>query len=173
MQQVLGYSALTAGFAYVPLAVAVVLGAGLASGLVTKVAARSVLLAGLAVTVAGLLLLARAPADSSYVVDVLPAFVALGIGCGMGYVTLQIAAFDGVHTDEAGVGAGLINTSQEAGGALGLAVIATIAYSGFHPNGSVLAAQTSANHTAFLAAAAIGLIALASATQLPGPARQA
>jgi EmrB/QacA subfamily drug resistance transporter len=168
MQQVYGYSPLKAGFAYVPLGIAVVVGAGIASSLITKVAARPVLVAGLAVTVAGLLLLGRAPADGGYAVDLLAPFLALGLGCGLCYVTLQIAAFVGVSEDEAGLGAGLINTSQEAGGALGLAVIATIAYSGIT---SALAAaggdpvlvrnaQASANHDAFLAAACFGFVAL-------------
>jgi EmrB/QacA subfamily drug resistance transporter len=168
MQQVYGYSPLKAGFAYVPLAIAVVAGAGIASGLITKTAARPILIAGLAITVAGLLLLRRAPADGSYVVDLLPAFLLLGLGCGLCYVTLQIAAFVGVGSDEAGVGAGLINTSQEAGGALGLAVIATVAYSGI---ASALAAaggdpvlirdaHAAATHDAFLAAAGFGVVAL-------------
>ncbi|MET7616368.1 MFS transporter [Streptomyces sp. NPDC005408] len=168
MQQVYGYSPMQAGFAYVPLAVSVAVGAGIASALITKVAARPVLISGLVVTVSGLLLLWRAPADGRYALDILPAFLALGLGCGMVFVTLQIAAFVGISDEEAGVGAGLINTSQEAGGALGLAVVATIAYSGL---GSDLAsaggdpillrdAQAAANHDAFLAAACLGSAAL-------------
>jgi EmrB/QacA subfamily drug resistance transporter len=168
MQQAFGYSPITAGFAYVPLAVAVAVGAGLASGLIAKVSARPLLLTALSITVVGLLLLYRAPADGSYVVDLLPAFLLLGLGCGMVLVTLQIAAFTGVSNEETGVGAGIINTSQEAGGALGLAIVATIAYSGI---GAALAAaggdpeliqeaQASANHTAFLATACFGLAAL-------------
>jgi EmrB/QacA subfamily drug resistance transporter len=168
MQHVYGYTPVQAGFAYVPLGVAVVVGAGLASSLIAKVAARPVLIAGLVSTVAGLLLLWRAPVGGSYLVDLLPAFLALGLGCGLAYVTLQIAAFAGVDQQEAGVGAGLINTSQEAGGALGLAIVSTIAYSGIT---SALAtagadatlirqAQAAANHQAFLAAAGLGLVAL-------------
>jgi EmrB/QacA subfamily drug resistance transporter len=168
MQQVDGYSPTTAGFAYVPLAVCVAAGAGIASSLIAKVAARRVLIVGLVITVAGLLLLWRAPAGGGYAVDLLAPFVLLGLGCGMVYVTLQIAAFVGIGGEEAGVGAGLINTSQEAGGALGLAVIATIAYSGITARlaaagadpGLILDAQASANHRAFLAAACGGLAAL-------------
>ncbi|MYW03992.1 MFS transporter [Streptomyces sp. SID3343] len=174
MQQVYGYSPTKAGFAYVPLAVAVAVGAGVASGLITKVAARPVLIAGLALTIAGLLLMWRAPADGSYVVDLLPAFLALGLGCGMCFVTLQIAAFVGITDEEAGLGAGLINTSQEAGGALGLAIVATIAYHGIA--GDLAAAggdhilirdaQAAANHDAFLAAACFGFAGLLSAVFL-------
>ena len=171
MQQVYGYSPIKAGYAYVPLAVCVAVGAGVASGLITKMAARPVLIAGLLVTIAGLLLLWRAPADGSYPADLLGPFLAVGLGCGICYVTLQIAAFVGISDAEAGVGAGLINTSQQAGGALGLAVIATIAYNalpaklaaaGGNP-GLIRAAQASANHYAFLAAAiaCAGALALA------------
>jgi Major Facilitator Superfamily len=115
MQQVYGYSPIEAGFAYLPLALSVAAGAGIAAGLMSKIAARHVLIAGLAMTIGGLLLLWRAPVDGSYAVDLLPAFLALGLGCGMCYVTLQIAAFVGIGEKEAGLGAGLINTSQEAG----------------------------------------------------------
>jgi predicted MFS family arabinose efflux permease len=168
MQQVYGYSPMKAGFAYVPLAVCVATGAGVTSALITRMAARPVLIAGLVITVIGLPLLRRAPASAGYTVGLLPAFLALGVGCGMCYVTLQIAAFVGISEEEAGVGAGLINTSQEAGGALGLAVIATIAYSGITAKLAAAGADpilirdahASANHGAFLAAACFGLFAL-------------
>ncbi|MEV8537288.1 MFS transporter [Streptomyces sp. NPDC051211] len=168
MQQVYGYSPLKAGFAYVPLAVSVAVGAGVASGLIAKVAARIVLIIGLATTIAGLLLLYRAPSGGSYAVDLLPGFILLGLGCGMCFVTLQIAAFAGIGDEEAGVAAGLINTSQEAGGALGLAVIVTIAYNGLADKltaaggdvAKVVEVQENANHNAFLAAACFAGLAL-------------
>ena len=183
MQQVYGYSPIKAGFAYVPLAVAVVAGAGIASGMITKLAARPVLIAGMVVMIGGLLLLWRAPADGSYRVDLLPAFLLVGLGCGLVFVTLQIAAFVGVSDKEAGLGAGLINTSQEAGGALGLAVIATIAFSGITAelaatggdSALIREVQATANHHAFLAAAcfcAAGLL-LAVAQMPRGGAPQA
>ncbi|MFE5399701.1 MFS transporter [Streptomyces sp. NPDC056568] len=168
MQQAFGYSPLKAGFAYVPLAFSVAAGAGIASGLVTKMAARPVVMLGLTLTVAGLLLMWRAPADGSYAVDLLAPFILLGLGCGMVFVTLQIAAFVGVTDEDAGVGAGLINTSQEAGGALGLAVVATIAYSGMSSEmaatggdpGLVTKVHEAANHDAFLSGALLGTVAL-------------
>jgi EmrB/QacA subfamily drug resistance transporter len=174
MQQVYGYSPMRAGFAYVPLAIAVVTGAGVASAMITKLAARPVLVAGMAVMIAGLLLMWRAPADGGYLVDLLPAFVLVGLGCGLVLVTLQIAAFVGVSDEEAGLGAGLINTSQEAGGALGLAVIATIAYTGIttklaEAGGDpvlIRDAQATANHNAFLAAACFAAAALLLAAVL-------
>lgn len=180
MQRAYGYSPLKAGLAYLPLAICVAAGAGLASSLITKIAPRPVLIAGLTTTVAGLLLLSRAPVGGSYVLDLLPAFVAVGLGCGTCYVTLQVAAFSGVTGDHVGVGAGLINTSQETGGALGLAVIATIAYSGISSalakagsNPHLLAAaQAQANHHAFLVASGFGAIAIVfAATLMPRPAR--
>jgi predicted MFS family arabinose efflux permease len=180
MQQVWGYSPMRTGFAYIPLALAVVTGAGIASAMITKLAARPVLIAGLVVMIAGLLLLWRAPVDGSYAVDLLPAFLLVGLGCGLIFVTLQIAAFVGLSDEEAGLGAGLINTSQEAGGALGLAVIATIAYTGMtaklaEAGGDVALireAQESANHRAFLTAAcfAIGALLLAVAMMPRGRA---
>jgi len=88
MQQVLGYSALKTGMAYVPLAVIVAVGAGVASGLVTRVAAKPVLLAGLVLATSGLLLLWKLPADAGYVRNVLPAFLVVGLGIGMSFVPL-------------------------------------------------------------------------------------
>jgi predicted MFS family arabinose efflux permease len=113
MQQVLGYSALETGLAYVPLAVAVAVGAGVASGMITKVAAKPVLLAGLVLSVGGLLLLARLPADGGYPLDVLPAFLIVGVGLGMSFVPLQIAAAFGVQQKQAGLAAGLINPARK------------------------------------------------------------
>jgi EmrB/QacA subfamily drug resistance transporter len=168
MQQVYGYSPMRSGFAYVPLALAVVTGAGVASGMITKLAARPVLMAGMVVMIAGLLLLWRAPADGRYLVDLLPAFLLVGLGCGLMLVTLQIAAFVGLSDEEAGLGAGLINTSQEAGGALGLAVIVTIAFSGITAElaaaggdpARIRDAQAAAIHDAFLTAACFTAAAL-------------
>ncbi|MFJ8885549.1 MFS transporter [Streptomyces sp. NPDC102402] len=179
MQDVFGYSPLEAGFAYVPLAACVAAGAGVASVLVTKAAPRTLVLAGLGLAVSGLLLLSRAPADGSYAVDLLAPFVLLGLGCGIVFVTLQIAAFAGVPDEEAGVGAGLINTSQEAGGALGLAVIATIAYSGLSSEmattagdpGRIVRVHEAANHDAFMSGAVLGTVALlVVAFLMPRPA---
>ncbi|MDT3397077.1 MFS transporter [Streptomyces sp. B1866] len=127
MQQVLGYSPIETGLAYVPQAVMAGVGAGLASQLVTKTAAKPVLLSGLVLCTLGLFLLSRAGSDASYPADILPAYLIFGLGMGFSFVPLQIAAQAGVPDRQAGLAAGLINTSQELGGALGLAVAATIA----------------------------------------------
>ncbi|MDT0306623.1 MFS transporter [Streptomyces sp. DSM 44917] len=184
MQQVLGYSALRAGLAYVPLALTVAFAAGVASGLVARVPAKAVLLAGSLLATGGLLLLARLPVDASYAADVLPAFLVLGAGLGLCFVPLQIAAAHGVGERDAGVAAGLINTSQEAGGALGLAVVSTLAFSrvadlmpaaGADPQAQ-RAALASGFHHAFLTGACFAAAALLLALVLlprMAPARPA
>jgi len=129
MQQVLLYSPITTGLAYIPIALIISAGAGVSQGLVSKVAAKPVLIAGLLLAAAGLLLLWRAPAHATYVADILPAFLVGGLGLGMAFVPIQVAAFGGVGKEDSGLAAGLINTSQEAGGALGVAIVATIAFS--------------------------------------------
>jgi EmrB/QacA subfamily drug resistance transporter len=128
MQQVLEYSPIRTGLAYLPLAVLTAVGAGIASNVVTRVAAKPVLLVGLTLTTTGMLLLWRLPADGSYLIDILPAFVVTGLGLGLSFVPLQISAFAGTTERESGLAAGLINTSQEVGGALGLAVAAAISF---------------------------------------------
>ncbi|MFF4231226.1 MFS transporter [Streptomyces sp. NPDC001820] len=175
MQLVLDYSPVQAGLAYVPLAVIVSVGAGIASKLVTKVAARPVLVAGLALTASGMLMLWQLPADGSYAGDVLPAFLTAGLGLGMSFVPVQIAAFAGVDKAESGLAAGLINTSQEAGGALGVAVAATIAFrrtrdleEWAHGDPALeQAARTSVFHEAFLIGAGFAVAAIAVALLLP------
>ena len=174
MQQVLGYSPLRTGLAYVPLAVIVSVGAGVASQLVTKMAAKPVLIAGLVLTMAGMLLLGRLPAHAGYAGGVLPAFLAAGLGLGLTFVPLQVAAFAGVPKARSGLAAGLINTSQEAGGALGVAVVSTIAFSrvaalteAAHGAPSrIMAARVSVFHEAFLIGACFDAAAIALALVL-------
>jgi EmrB/QacA subfamily drug resistance transporter len=172
MQQVLGYDALRTGLAYAPLALAVIVGAGLASGLVAKLPAKPVLIAGLALAAAGLLLLARLPVSAAYAPDVLPPFLLVGIGLGMSFVPLQIAAATGVPELESGTAAGLINTSQEAGGAVGVAVVSTVAFTRIghamsdpgHP--ALRAARASGFHEAFFLGSCFALAALLVALAL-------
>lgn len=128
MQQVLGFSAMEAGLAYAPLAVIVAIGAGLATGLVARIPGNVVLIAGLALLASGVVLLARMPSDASYLTQLLPVFLAIGMGMGLSFVPLQIAAQVGVPEERASLAAGLINTSQELGGALGVAIAATYAF---------------------------------------------
>lgn len=111
MQQVLGYSAMQTGLAYAPLAVIVAVGAGLASGLAARIPGEAVLAIGLTLLAAGLVMLALMPNDAAYVTQLLPVFLAIGLGMGLSFVPLQIAAQVGVTEERAGLAAGLINTS--------------------------------------------------------------
>jgi EmrB/QacA subfamily drug resistance transporter len=175
MQQVLGYDALKTGLAYVPQAVATGVAAGIASQLVTKIAGKPVLIIGLVMCTVGLFLLSRAHSDASYVSAILPAYVIFGFGMGFTFVPLQVAAQLGVPERQAGLAAGLINTSQELGGALGLAVAATIALHGLP--GKIAGAHGSASriestltttfHHAFIVGCCLTLAALALSLLLP------
>jgi len=168
MQQVLGYSPLRTGLAYVPLAAVVAAGAGLASNAVGRVPVKPVLALGLMLVASGLTLMARMPADAGYPAQVLPVFLITGLGMGLSFVPLQIAAQAGVPAERAGLAAGLINTSQEAGGALGVAAAATFAFRRVasltavaHGNPHlVLAARTSVFHDGFAAGGTFAVISL-------------
>jgi EmrB/QacA subfamily drug resistance transporter len=168
LQQVLGYNPLRTGLAYVPIAAIVAVGAGVASNAVAKVPARALLALGLLLVTVGLVLMALVPADASYPTRILPPFLMIGFGMGLSFVPLQIAAQAGVPAERAGLAAGLINTSQEAGGALGVAVAATFALRrvtalAAAAHGSphlILAARTTVFHDGFAAGAAFAVVAL-------------
>jgi EmrB/QacA subfamily drug resistance transporter len=129
LQQVLGDSALEAGLSYLPLAVAIIVSAGAASQFVTKVGPKPVLVTGLALTTIGLLWFTQISADGSYVGDVLVPSVIVAVGLGLSFVSLTITAVSGVTHHEAGLASGLLNTAQQVGGALGLAVLSSVATS--------------------------------------------
>jgi EmrB/QacA subfamily drug resistance transporter len=129
MQQVLGYSALKAGLAYLPLAIAIIISAGIASQLVTKLGFKPILIAGLALITVALLWFAQVPVDGAYVTHLVGPMVIAAVGLGFAFVPITIAAVNGVSADESGLASGLINTSQQIGGALGLAILGTIASS--------------------------------------------
>ncbi|MGH2989953.1 MAG: MFS transporter [Solirubrobacterales bacterium] len=127
MQQVLGYSAIKAGLSYLPLALTIILTAGVASQLVTRVGFKPVLAAGLTLIAAGLLWFSQVSVGGGFTADVLGPSLLAAAGLGFAFVPQTIAAVAGVADREAGLASGLINTSQQVGGALGLAVLATIA----------------------------------------------
>ena len=129
MQQVLGFDALEAGLAYLPLAIGIIVSAGIASQLVTRFGVRPVLISGLLLTAVGLLWFSQISVGGSYVGDVLFPSLIAAFGLGFAFVPMTIAAVAGVEPHEAGLASGLINTSQQVGGALGLAVLAAIANS--------------------------------------------
>jgi EmrB/QacA subfamily drug resistance transporter len=127
MQQVLGFSALEAGLAYLPLAVGIIIAAGGSAGLVTRFGFKPVLVTGLIITAAGLVWFSQVSPDGSYVSDILFPSLLAAVGLGLAFVSMTVAAVSGVEAHEAGLASGLINTSQQIGGALGLAILATVA----------------------------------------------
>ncbi len=129
MQQVLGYDALKAGVAYLPLAVGIIVSAGVASQLVTRVGFKPIMVAGFVFVSIGLLWFAQVSPGGTYVGDVLFPSLLAAVGLGLVFVPLTIAAVAGISAAESGLASGLINTSQQVGGALGLAILATIANS--------------------------------------------
>jgi EmrB/QacA subfamily drug resistance transporter len=130
MQDVLHFSPIKAGLSYLPLAVGIILSAGGASQLVTRVGFKPVLIAGMLLIAVGLLWFSRVRAPGgSYAADVLGPSLLAAVGLGFSFVPVTIAAVTGVKPHEAGLASGLINTSQQVGGALGLAILATVANS--------------------------------------------
>ena len=129
MQQVLGYDALKAGVAWLPLALGIIVSAGVASQLVTRVGFKPVMVAGFVLVSAGLVWFAQVSPGGTYLGDVLFPSLLAAVGLGLVFVPLTIAAVAGVSAQESGLASGLINTSQQVGGALGLAILATIANS--------------------------------------------
>jgi len=129
MQQVLGYSAIKAGLSYLPLALTIILAAGVASQLVTRVGFKPVLATGMAFIAAGLAWFSQVSVGGGFATDILGPSLLAAAGLGLAFVPQTIAAVSGVADREAGLASGLINTSQQVGGALGLAVLATIANS--------------------------------------------
>jgi EmrB/QacA subfamily drug resistance transporter len=127
MQDVLGYDALKAGLSYLPLAGGIIVSAGVASALVTRFGFKPVLVAGLLLTAAGLSWFSQVSANGTYLGDILFPSLIAAVGLGFAFVPMTVAAVGGVRPDEAGLASGLINTSQQIGGALGLAILATIA----------------------------------------------
>lgn len=129
LQQVLGDDALEAGLSYLPLAIAIILSAGISSALVTRVGFKNVLIVGMLFVAAGLVWFSQIQPDGTYLGSVLGPSVLAGIGLGASFVPVTIAAVTGTEAHEAGLASGLINTAQQVGGALGLAILASIATS--------------------------------------------
>ena len=128
MQNVLGYSAIKAGLSYLPLAVTIIIAAGVASTLVTRIGFKPILVAGMGLIAAGLFWFGQISPGGGFVTDVLGPSLLAAVGLGFAFVPQTIAAVSGVKANEAGLASGLINTSQQVGGALGLAVLSTVAF---------------------------------------------
>jgi predicted MFS family arabinose efflux permease len=130
LQRVLHYNPMQIGLAFLPVAVAIgAFSFRLSAQLNTRFGARAMLLVGLALTMVGLALFARAPVDASYVRDVLPSMVLLGVGGGLAFPALMTLGMSGATASDSGLISGLINTTAQVGGSLGLAVLATLATS--------------------------------------------
>jgi EmrB/QacA subfamily drug resistance transporter len=128
MQQVLAYSAIKTGLSYLLVATVIIISAGISQVFVTKIGVRTVLTTGMALTALGLLYFTQVSVNGSYLVDLAPGFVLAGTGLGFSFVPVSIAALVGVRNDEAGIASGIINTSQQVGGALGTAILSTVAF---------------------------------------------
>jgi hypothetical protein len=129
----------------------------------------------MALVALGLAWLTRAPVDGGYVVDVLPAMLLLGIGAGVSFPALMTLAMSGASDADAGLASGLVNTTMQVGGALGIAVLATLASSRTDSLGSGPAALTSGYHLAFTVSAAlvaVGALVAATVLQREGRARE-
>ena len=163
-QQVLGYSPLEAGLAYLPLAVGVASATAVANQLVGRVGPRLLAAAGLGIASAGMALMAQAPVAADYWSQVLPALVIIGLGVGLSFVSITTAALGGVDDAAAGLASGLLSTTVQIGGALGVAVLAGVVVtqraSDLVASGSTpLAAQAGGLQHAFLIAAGVAQIA--------------
>jgi EmrB/QacA subfamily drug resistance transporter len=127
LQDVLHYSAVQTGVAFVAFALTVVVTSNIAQAVVGRAGVRATLVAGLTLATISIALLARLPVDGHYFWDIFPAFVLGGAGMGFSFVPVTIASLTGVERGDAGVASGLVNTSRQIGGAIGLALVSTIA----------------------------------------------
>jgi EmrB/QacA subfamily drug resistance transporter len=178
LQLVLGYSPLEVGLAFLPGNVIMgVLSVGLSAKLVMRFGIRPPLGVGLSLAALGLLLLARAPVDGTFVVDVLPSMILLGLGAGMAFNPVLLAAMGDVEQSEAGLASGVVNTSFMMGGALGLAILASLAASRTETlaagGDAPLVALTGGYHVAFLVGALFAFAAAALGAALLRPAAAA
>jgi EmrB/QacA subfamily drug resistance transporter len=170
MQQVLGYSAMRTGVAYLAVAGTAIIWSGVAAQLVNRVGVKPVLTAGMVSLSAGLVYFTQVSVGGSYLGDLLPGFLLIAIGLGFSFVPISIAALAGVQPAEAGLASGLINTSQQVGGALGVAILSTIATSttsdAVTSGTAVPFALTDGFQAAFIGATAIAVAGIAAALLL-------
>jgi EmrB/QacA subfamily drug resistance transporter len=170
LQQVLGYGALKTGVAYLPLTLTVIGASAAASRFVDRFTPKAVLGAGLLISTAGFALLARVSGHADYASHVLPAMFVIGAGLGMSFVPITISATNGVAAGDSGLASGLLNTTQQVGGSLGLAILSSVSTSrvtGALHGGSVLpVALTHGFKGAFAVAAAFCAVGVAAAIAL-------
>jgi EmrB/QacA subfamily drug resistance transporter len=162
LQDVLGYSAARSGLAFATIALTVAVMSNVAQRLVTRFGPRRVLVAGLLFATSSEALLVRLPVHGQYLTDLLPSFVLIGLGLGISFVSVTIAGLAGVAGADAGIASGLVNTSRQIGGAVGLAVVSTIAatYSSGHLSSGAVSAEalTHGFRVSFAVLAALGAL---------------
>jgi len=178
LQNILGYTPLKAGFAFLPFSIGIILGAGVVSQILPRVGPRPLMLVGITLAIAGMLLLLRTTPDSSYVSTVLPAITVMSLGMAAVFIPASSTALVGVGKHDAGVASALLNTSQQVGGSLGLALLSTFAISataskltdlagGGEPTQAMLAtAQVAGYHVAYLGGAVLMFVGLVAALTL-------
>jgi EmrB/QacA subfamily drug resistance transporter len=168
MQRILGYDALQVGLAYLPMTVVMgTMSFRFTGELNLRYGPTATLIPAMVFVVAGLLLLARTPVDASYAIDLLPAMILIGLGAGLGFPSLMTLAMSGATESDSGLASGLVNTSVQVGGAIGLAVLATLAtehtQAELDDGASAAAALNSGYHLAYLVGAGLVLVAIAVA----------
>jgi hypothetical protein len=169
VQQILGWSALRTGLTFLATAGTAIIWAGVAQALVTRVGPRAVATIGLSILSLTVLGYTRLPVDGHYWPDLLPLYLTFAVGMVFGFVPVTIAAFIGVPHEHAGLASGLMNTTQQIGGAIGVAVAATIFTSQAKSGGFTPGAFTSGYHWAFVALAGLAAAgAVASFVMLRG-----
>ena len=164
MQQVLGYSPMRTGVGYLAVAGTAIVWSALAAQLVTRIGVKPVLVVGMTALTAGLVYFTQVSVDGSYLGDLLPGFLLISVGIGFSFVPISIAALAGVKDAEAGLASGLFNTSQQIGGALGIAALSSIATSTTSnevQGGTVLnLALTDGFRAAFIGGAGVALVGI-------------
>ncbi len=170
MQQVLGYSAMKTGVAYLAVAGTSIIWANVAAMLVSRVGVRPLIAGGMAILAVGMLLFTQVSVDGTYATNLLPGFLIIALGMALCFVPISIAALAGVQQAEAGIASGLINTSQQIGGAVGIALLSTIAISRTEnevaAGTAVPQALTSGFQLAFWVGAGIALVGVVAALVL-------
>jgi EmrB/QacA subfamily drug resistance transporter len=176
LQRVLGYDAIEVGLAFLPVALAIaVLSLGVSARLIVRFGAKATLLPGLVLVALGLALFQRAPVGADYVSEILPAMLLLGIGAGLSFPSLMTLAMSAATPSDSGLASGLVNTTQQVGGALGLAVLATLSTQRtdtlLDKGESTASALTDGYHLAFAIGAGLVVVAVVLAVALLRPER--
>ena len=163
VQDILHYSPLKAGFAFLPASLGIMIGAGISQTVIKRIGVRNMTVIGIALATAGMVVLTQLPVHGHYAADLLTGLLPLAIGMGLTFVPITLLATSGVDADDAGLASGLFNSAQQVGGSLGLAILSTLAAdhtksilsSAGHPLGTTaqVAARLAGYHLAFAAAA--------------------